>query len=192
MTSSEQSSTNMSLVNALFSNPEDVEIGLAFLEKYKPIILRVVNTHGLSGQDADDVAQETLRKMLTGFNNFQRVRRGSFRAWLRTIAYSATVDWFKDQPHMTEQLAEEIAREIPRSLAMEYETEVMEAAIRKVKLEVQPTTWEMFERTRILGYTGREVADALGVKTYTVYKGAQRVANRLRELYHLFEGMGDT
>jgi RNA polymerase sigma factor (sigma-70 family) len=191
MSKHDPSSTNMSLIGAMFSTPEDVEVGLAFLERYRPVILRVAHSRGIRGQDADDVTQDALRKMLAGFHNFQRLRKGSFRSWLRSIAYSATVDWVNGQPRLTRQLAEEMAREIPRSLAMEYETEVMEAVIRKLKLEVQPSTWDMFERTRILGQPAREVADSQGVTVFTVYKSTHRVGKRLQELYALFDRMGD-
>lgn len=189
MSESDHSSTHMSLINSLFSHADDVDVGLTFLEKYKPLLLGVARSRGVRIEDAEDIAQEALKKMLAGFHHFQRERKGSFRAWLRSIAHSASVDWFRNQPKLEVQLAEEIAQEVPRALAYEYQTDVMDAAIRKVKLEINPRTWAMFERTRIEKEPGKQVADEMGLSVLTVYNGAKRVANRLRELYELFDKM---
>lgn len=179
----------MSLVCGLFSHPEDTAIGLAFLEKYKPLLMNVARSRGLDETNAEDVAQEALRKMLVGFKQFQRERKGSFRAWLRTIAHSSTVDWFRGQARLEKTIALECAREVPAKIAVEYQTDLMEAAIRKVRLELHPRTWEMFERVRLNREPARVVAESMGLRLVTIYNGAQRVNDRLRELYNQFDQM---
>jgi RNA polymerase sigma factor (sigma-70 family) len=185
----DQSSTHMSLLGALFSTPDDMDSGTRFMERYRPLIEGVVRSRSIKGADLEDVTQETLRRMLARSQGFQRLGRGSFRAWLRTIAHTATVDWFRGQSKIPATLALDFAREIPAALATEYQTDLMEAAIRKVKLEVHPRTWEMFERTRMNREPAKAVARDMGVSLVTVYNGAQRVTNRLRELHDLFDSM---
>lgn len=187
MTNSENSSTHMSLIGALFSDPGDIEKGTAFLDKYRPLILGVARDHGLSESDAEDVVQDTLQKMLNGFRNFNRQQKGSFRKWLRTIARSATINWFNHNPALDPATAEAIGKSISQSLAKEYHTEVMEAAIRKARLEFHPRTWTMFEQARLEDRPAQEVADELGVSVLTVYGATQRVGNRLKELFTLLD-----
>lgn len=187
MARSEFSSTHMSLIGALFTDPGDVERGTAFLDKYRPIILGVARDHGLNSSDAEDVVQDTLQKMLAGFRNFSRTHKGGFRTWLRTIARSATINWFNQNPKLDAATAESISKSLSQSLTREYETDVMEAAIRKVRLEFHPRTWAMFEQTRLEGRSAKVVADQLGVSVLTVYGATQRVGNRLRELYTLLD-----
>ncbi len=185
----DQSSTHMTLLGLLFSTPDDMDAGTRFMDRYRPLIEGVVRSRGLQGPDLDDVTQETLRRMLASWQGFQRLGSGSFRAWLRTIAHSATVDWFRGQSRLPDTVALDFARQIPAALATEYQTDLMEAAIRKVRLEVHPRTWEMFERTRLNREPAKAVAQDLAVSLVTVYNGAQRVTNRLRELHEQFDRM---
>ena len=135
----------------------------------------------------DDVTQETLRRMLASFEQFQRRGSGSFRAWLRSIAHSATVDWFRGQARLSRGVALECAAKIPQAILQDYQTDLMETAIRRVRLEVNPRTWEMFERTRLQREPARQVADSLGLRVASVYNGAQRVTDRLREVFNILD-----
>lgn len=187
MSNQDSSSTHMSLLGDLFTAPDDIEAGTLFMNRYRPLIQRVIRARGLDDDSVEDVTQETLRRMLASFDQFSRRGSGSFRAWLRSIAFSATVDWFRGQARLNREVALECAAEIPQAMRQDYQTDLMEAAIRRVKLEFHPRTWEMFERTRMGREPARQVADSLGLKVATVYNCAQRVTDRLRELFNLLD-----
>ena len=180
-------STHLSLLGELFSAPEDIGSGTLFLERYKPLIQQVIRSRGLDADSVDDVTQETLRRMLASFEQFQRRGSGSFRAWLRSIAHSATVDWFRGQARLSRGVALKCAAKIPQAILQDYQTDLMETTIRRVRLEVNPRTWEMFERTRLQREPARQVADSLGLRAASVYSGAQRVTDRLREVFNILD-----
>lgn len=182
------SSTHMSLIGLMFSNPADCATGNAFLERYRGTILSVIHSHGLRGPDAEDVLQETFQRLWTGFDGFRRERRGGFRAWLRTLAFSATMRWYQKNPRMDAQTAEALARNIQKNLIESYDLELADIAIKRVRLEVNPRTWEMFERTRLNREPAKEVAASLGVSVLTVYSASQRTGRRLAEVFSQLDG----
>src|SRR5262245_4953111 len=60
------------------SPPRDVVQGL-----YEPLLLAYARCKGLSGHDADDVAQEVLARLLKALPRFDlRCERGRFHTWL--------------------------------------------------------------------------------------------------------------
>jgi RNA polymerase sigma factor (sigma-70 family) len=184
------SSTNLSLIEESILNPENLEAGTQVYEKYAAIIARVVRSQGITGPEVEDIVQETLQRMLSGFWQFNRRRRGSFRAWLRRVARSATVDWLRKNPRMDGPTARAVGHTVGMSLVQEYDTDLMEIAIRKVQLEVNPSQWAMFEKVRVQGISPKEVAAEGGHTTFAVYKANQRIWQRLRQITQELDSRG--
>ena len=187
MVALEYSSTNLSLIGNLFADPSNIECANRFLDKYRPIILGMVNQHRLKPDDAEDVLQDVLHKMLAGYKNFVREKPGAFRAWLRVIAFSATMDWFNDHPRLDMPTAVALGKSVVQSFTRDYEGDLMEVAMRKARLEFHPKTWSMFEMIRIEGLPTGDVAKRLAVSVLTVYGATYRVTGRLMELYRLYD-----
>ena len=59
---------------------------------------------------------------------------------------------------------------------------MLEAALARVKEEVEEKTWKMFERVQVNGESADAVATDLGVTKNTVFLAKHRVLTRLRGL----------
>lgn len=187
MSATFESSTNLSLIGALFTDPTNIERGKTFLGRYKPVVLQVLGKHGLSGANAEDVFQDTLRKMLVSFQNFTRAEHGGFRKWLRTIAYSAAMNWYNKNPKLDQAAAEALNKTLVESSQKEYHTELFELAMRRAKLEFQESTWQMFIQTKLLERPAKEVAAEMGLSPLTVYGAVRRIKKRLREIFRALD-----
>lgn len=171
----------------MFTDPTNIERGKQFLDKYKPVILQVLGRHGLTGANAEDVLQDTMRKMLVSYQGFTRAERGGFRKWLRCIAFSAAMNWYKKNPKLDDATAEALVKTLTESSQKEYHIELYELAMRRAKLEFQESTWEMFIQSKLLERPAKDVAAEMGVSPLTVYGAVRRVTKRLREIFRALD-----
>lgn len=186
-----ESSTRGSLLGFLGGTALDGESASRFLAKYSPAILAVVRRHGIDGQDAEDVFQEVMRKLLQGFHTFHRRGSGSFRAWLRCVSGSACVDWLRGSRRISRAVAAAVGKALATGAERRYEVELMRSALMKARLEFHQRTWEMFELAKIDGRPAREVARKLGVSVFTVYGATQRVSRRLNEIFDILRRLDE-
>jgi RNA polymerase sigma-70 factor (ECF subfamily) len=63
----------------------------------------------------------------------------------------------------------------------EYERNLAGLAMRRVRQEVQPATWDAFWRTAVQGQSAKEAGEAVGMAPGAVYVARSRVMARLRE-----------
>jgi len=78
-------------------------------------------------------------------------------------------------------LAAEAPDDLARKLAEEYERQLLEEAIAKVRPGVEPNTWEAFRLLAFEGLPGKEAAARLGMKVGAVYVAKSRVQQLLKE-----------
>ena len=62
-----------------------------------------------------------------------------------------------------------------------HDRELLQAASVRVRLRVEPHTWEAFRLTALEGLSGAEAAERLGLKVATVYKAKSKVQQMLHE-----------
>jgi len=77
--------------------------------------------------------------------------------------------------------ATEAPDDLARKLAEEYERQLLEEAIAKVRPCVEPNTWEAFRLLTFEGLSGMETAVRLGMKVGAVYVAKSRVQQLLKE-----------
>ena len=70
----------------------------------------------------------------------------------------------------------------------QFDHELLDEAIVRVRLRVEPHTWEAFRLTALDGMAGTAVADQLGMKVATVFKAKSKVQRMLREEIRRLEG----
>ncbi len=190
MTASIDLDTSSTLLRALRNNPTDQSAWVRFVDRYGPLIYRWCRLWGLQEADAEDVTQNIMVELLRQMRTFVYDPAGSFRAWLRTVAYRG---WcrFIDSRRRTvagdtaggmEQLRSDMAREdFLRELEQESDRELLERAVAVVRPRVQPHTWEAFRLMAVEGRSGAEVAEQLGMKVGTVFVARGKVQKMLRE-----------
>ena len=187
------SSTNLGLIQESILHPENLQVGKLVYQKYAAIIARTVQSQGLLGQDLEDIVHETLRRVVSGFCHFTRRRRGSFRAWLRRVTRSATVEFIRKNRQMDGPTARRVGQNVANSMVQEYDLEILEMAIRRVQLEVHPRHWAFFEKVHLQDCSPKEVAQGTGLTTDAIYKACQRVEKRLIQIARDLDsrGMGE-
>lgn len=136
----------------------------------------------------EDIAQDAMLRILSHFKRFSRRRKGSFRAWVRLITRSATVDWLRKNSRRVQLPIQAIGNSVANNLDRELELELMTHAIYRVRLEVSPMHWDIFERFRFQGEKAQPIAERHGISPFTVYKTAYRITERLKEIIAEIEG----
>jgi len=166
----------------------------AYVGRYRPLLIGYCKKLGLTGTDADDVAQEALLAFAKRYREGAYDReRGRLRAWLFGIVRNALADWRRQRPARDVQPATEgttgfFAR-IPDGdrLADLWEEEWRKAVVRQcmeaVSSEVEPTTYRAFELFACQGWSAAQVAEHLGITTNAVFLAKHRVLRRMRTLH---------
>jgi RNA polymerase sigma-70 factor (ECF subfamily) len=155
-----------------------------FVALYTPLINSWARRAGLGDEDAADLVQEVLLKMLEVLPNFQYDRHKSFRAWLRTVALNTWRDHCKRRRPAAGNEAALQSAIVPDGLEAFWETEysqhLMNRAIALMKADFRPTTWKAFWEQVVAGRSAREVAAELGITTGAAHAAKLRVLDRLR------------
>jgi RNA polymerase sigma-70 factor (ECF subfamily) len=171
--------------------PADQSAWGEFVERYGPKIYGWCRHWGLQESDAEDVTQDVLLKLAEKMRTFAYDASGSFRAWLKTLTHHAWQDFLGSRhragtgrggtEHL-EALHTATAREdLLQRLEEEFDRELLEAATTRVRLRVQPHTWEAFRLLALEGRSGAEVAEQLKMKVATVFVARSKVQKMLQE-----------
>jgi RNA polymerase sigma-70 factor (ECF subfamily) len=162
-----------------------------FVQVYGPVVYGYGRRRGLQDADAADLTQEVLRAVSLAARrlDYDR-RRGSFCAWLFTVAHHKLHDLVARQKRpgrgsgdsgVQVWLEEQPAR--PEDAALwdeEYERRLFTWAAEQVRGCFRETTWDAFWQSAVEGRSGKDVAEALGMTVAAVYLAKSRVMARLR------------
>lgn len=146
---------------------------------YRPYIAGVCR--GLQIADRDDVVQQVLLKVHKAIENFDRQRKGSFRAWLRTITVNLIADLCKsrDIPMPPEWFARK-TQPTPEQLA--EEDIALYASIADTARSIFSEKWvRCFFGMTVYGTKSTQLAKELGMTDGAVRKANFKVLKRLRE-----------
>ncbi|WP_162657977.1 RNA polymerase sigma factor [Tuwongella immobilis] len=184
-------STNTTLLRRLRDAPQDPEAWAAFVDRYGRMMVRWCRHWGLQQADAEDVTQSVMVELLRQMRQFVYDRSGSFRSWLRTVTYRA---WTRFLESRNQRATRE--QQVPDPLdspaaypdflehfIRENDRELLEIAMERVRLRVQPQTWEAFRLTALENLAGAEVAAQLGMNVGTVFVARSKVQRMLRDEY---------
>jgi RNA polymerase sigma-70 factor (ECF subfamily) len=184
------SNTSATLLARLRQVPPDQAAWAQFTERYGRKIYAWCCRWNLQGADAEDLTQDVLLKLAEKMQTFVYDPAKSFRAWLKTVARHAWSDsWSARKAGVAaggsqalELLQTVEAREdLVQRMEEEFDRELLDEAMARVRVRVMPRTWEAFERTAIQGQSGAEVGQALGMKVATVFVARSKVQKMLQE-----------
>jgi RNA polymerase sigma-70 factor (ECF subfamily) len=191
MAGGEGSATSLTLLGRLRRNPGDQEAWNAFVDRYGRKIYAWCRRWGLQEADSQDVTQNVLLELARQMSGFEYRSTGSFRGWLKTIAYRAWCDFLSarqrtvaghaDADVLTHLAAPAAGDDLLKHLEEECERELLEEAMARVRLRVQPHTWQAFLLTAVEGKSGAEVAQQLHMKVGTVWVARSKVQKMLQE-----------
>lgn len=199
--------TRPSLLSRL-KNWDDQESWKRFFDTYSRLIYCVAAKAGLSDAEAQDVVQETVivvAKKLPGFKYDPAL--GSFKSWLllitrrriekqlkkrmpvkadqasRLSGSGATPDLRSDNSQRTatvERVPDPKGFDLETAWNAEWEKNLWDAALARVKTQVKPKQFQMFDLYVRKEWPVKDVARAIGVSATHVYVNKHRVARLLK------------
>jgi RNA polymerase sigma factor (sigma-70 family) len=190
--------TSATLLGKLRDQPTDQEAWSEFVDRYGATIYGWCRRWHLQDADAKDVTQTVLATLCIKMKTFSYDPSLSFRGWLRTLTHHTWSDLVaRRRPILTgggagdgdDWLRSVAARDdLVELLNEQSDHEVLDEAIVRVRLRVEPHTWEAFRLTAFERMAGTAVADQLGIKVATVFKAKSKVQRMLREEIRHLEG----
>ena len=183
--------TRVSLLLRLRQDDRDQAAWAAFVDRYGPQIFAWCRRWGLQETDAEDVTQTVLLKLAEKLRAFEYDPARRFRSWLKTVAQHAWVDLMRDRQRVGQgagdsaalaQLHEVQAREdLATRLEAAYDLELLDTAMARVQLRIEPHTWEAFRLTALEQTPVTDVATRLNLPVAVVYKARSKVQKMLRD-----------
>jgi RNA polymerase sigma-70 factor (ECF subfamily) len=191
MSESANPETRVTLLFRLRRDPGDAAAWAEFVGHYEGKILCWCRAWHLQEADARDVAQAVLLKLAVRMRDFSYDPDRSFRGWLKSVTRHAWLAFREQQrrpgagsgdSRVWEQLCSVAAGEdLLRRLEEVFDRELLEEAVRRVRLRVEPRTWEAFRLTAEEGLSGAEASARVGMRVSQVYVAKRRVQLMLQE-----------
>ena len=200
MDNSSGSQTSPTLLGRLRLGPADQDAWAQFVERYGRRIYGWCRQGGLQAADAEDVTQMVLAQLVERMRTFAYDPKRSFRGWLRTLTRHAWSDFVEARQRggrasgdsgTADALDTLPARDdLVARLEGQFDQEVLEEAAARVRLRVDPPTWESFRLLAVEGLPGAEAARRLDRTVAAVFKARSRVQGMLRDEVARLEGDG--
>ena len=183
--------TRVTLLGRLRAAPDDPDAWSEFVAWYGGKIYAWCRAWGLQESDAQDVIQEVFLNLSVRMHDFRYDPSRSFRAWLKTLTHHAWRDYVEKQRRpgrgsgsesvMERLAAVEAQEDLASRLAEAFDQEVLKEAAARVRLRVEPRTWDAFHLLAVEGRSGAEVARRLQMKVATVFVARSKVQRLLRD-----------
>jgi len=194
------SGTRITLLGRLRRDPSNQAAWSEFVDLYGPKIMGWCQRWNLQEADAQDVTQNVLCKLAEKLRDFTYDPQGSFRAWLKTVALHACSDFMesRNKPGLgsgDSQVGQflnntEARADLVKHLEQEFDRELLQEAMHRVRLRVAPQTWQAFLLTAVEGLAGAEAAERIPMQVAQVYVAKRRVQKMLQEEVAKLEGPG--
>jgi RNA polymerase sigma factor (sigma-70 family) len=200
MASMADSGTRITLLGRLRRDPTNQTAWGEFVDQYGPKLMGWCQKWRLQEADAQDVTQNVLLKLAEKLRDFTYDPSRSFRAWLKTVAHNACSDFLESRQkpglgsgdsqigHVL--LNAEAREDLLNHLEQEFDREILEEAMMRVRLRVAPQTWQAFWLTACEGVSGADAATRIPMQVAQVYVAKRRVQKMLQEEVARLEGPG--
>jgi RNA polymerase sigma factor (sigma-70 family) len=192
--------TSPTLLGRLSCRPPDQAAWSEFSARYGRKIYGWCRHWQLQEADAEDVTQQVLLKLAHKMKTFSYDPAKSFRAWLKTVTHHAWRDFVESHnrpgagsgdTQVLERLQSVAARDnLVAELDEEFARDLLDEAMARVRLRVQPHTWQAFQLLALEGRSGAEVATQLAMKIATVFVARSKVQKMIQEEVRKLENSG--
>jgi len=193
--------TRQSLLSRL-KDWNDQESWKAFFDTYWRLIYNAAVKAGLTDAEAQDVVQETVISVLKSMPTFEyEAEKGSFKTWLLRLTRWRVLDQLRKrqrdiepkaatrtstQTATIERVIDPVGMKLEAIWNEEWERNLMEAAIERVKRKVEPRQYQVFDLCVVKEWSPARVARALKVNRGRVYLIKHRINNLIKkEIAHL-------
>jgi RNA polymerase sigma-70 factor (ECF subfamily) len=190
-------STRTTLIRRV-KNLEDHSSWKDFFDTYSKLIHGIALKEGLSEQEAQDVVQETMISVVKHMPSFKYDRsKGSFKGWLSKLTRWRVIDQLRKRgrfvrwhpPAGDTTLGGGRADPLPMPSCShfealwnaEWEKNLLNAAIAKVKRRLDPQKYQIFDLYVNKKWAPERVASTFGVTVPQVYLAKHRATELIRE-----------
>jgi len=190
--------TSPTLLGRLRNSPDDAAAWAEFVDRYGVVVYRWCRKWGLQEVDAEDVTQNVMLDLGRQMKTFEYRPDGRFRAWLRPVAHRAWCDFLSARQRTTPGSGDTAVgavlsavpagEELLDALDAECERELLEVAMKVVRLRVEPHTWDAFHLTAVQGVGGVDAAAKLKMPLASVYQAKSRVQKLLQAEVERLDG----
>jgi len=178
---------------------DDQESWQEFFETYWKLIYRTALRSGLNGQEAEDAVQETIISVAKHMPTFQyrpSAAGGSFKQWLLTLTKWRITDQLRkrlrgvlsvegetdDAPQFQDltQIPDPVGNQLDSVWEAEWEQNLLEAAIERVKRRTDPRHYQIFYLYVVKKWSAWKVAKKLKASLPQVYTVKHRVSKDIK------------
>jgi RNA polymerase sigma factor (sigma-70 family) len=193
--------TRQSLLSRL-KDWDDQDSWRDFFETYWKLIYHTSIKAGLSDAEAQDVVQETILSVCKSMRTFEYdAKNGSFKAWLLRLTQWRISDQLRRRqkgvklvaPRETstgtatvERIADPAGQPLEAAWDEEWEKNILEVAIERVKRKVNPHHYQVFDLYVVQKWPVPRIAKALNIGRGKIYLIKHRISGLIKkEIEHL-------
>jgi len=173
-----------------------------FFNTYWRLVYGVALKAGLTGQEAEEVVQETVITVARRIPEFEYDPAVcSFKTWLLTLTRWRIVDQLRKRNSAAtrfhseatvrtatvERVADPASLDLDAVWDREWEHQILEAAIQRVKRKVNPEHYQIFHLLAIEHKRIADVAKMVGRNRAQIYLIKHRVTNALKKIVKALE-----
>jgi len=173
-----------------------------FYLTYEAHIRKIARRHGLSESDAEEVAQDVLRRVAQTIHEYRRTdRRGAFRSWLFQLTRWRATDRLRrrkrdaepaalslnappprvERPCATNELEGiSVSPALDRSFELEAQRYVLHTLLARLERSVSKRNLQMFQMVMLDEVPVPRVAELFRTRPSSVYLVKHRVLEKLR------------
>jgi|SRR5688572_15706648 len=187
--------TNTMLLREL-ADPSNQRVWEEFDGRYRPVIAAFARRLGLSEEDSDEVAQETMARFAQDYRNGKYDReRGRLRSWIFGIARLRALDAKRVRARRREERGESALEQLPddQAVTAAFDAEWRAALLRQAFVELRamtksdPKTLRALELLAFSEKGAAEVAGELEMDVAAVHLAKHRGLKRLRAILESLE-----
>ena len=162
---------------------------------YRPLIYGYARKEGLSHAEAEDAAQETMASVWKNISKYDRAK-GRFKSWLLKVTRWRIIDQLRERGPLVQlppwadetevstgtgpEVVQPAAQEFDAGWDAEWEKNLLEGALRKVRPRVDPQKYQIFDFYVNKDWPAEKVAACFGVSVEQVYQAKHRITEMIR------------
>src|SRR6266498_2796314 len=185
---------------------EDQTSWREFFDTYWRLIHAVARKAGFSDGEAQEVVQETVLTVAKKIADFKARPDGSFKGWLLQITRRRIADQLEKRDKVgqasrlleagkrpalrcddatrtatVERIGDPASFDLDACFEEQWQQRLLDAATERVKQQISPKQYQMFELSVLREWPVRKVALTLGVSATQVYLARHRVGRLLKK-----------
>ena len=196
------SHTHLSLLDRMGDSRYRAEAWPVFVDRYTRLLFDWFKHWSVDPNDMEDVLQESMMRVLGDLKSFHHKQKGSFRAWLKSLAHNSWMQLIEDTQRQMAQRETDpvrarnwglISTKIAANQLMELfdawaTEEVLILAIGHVRQRSMPEVWETYERISLNREPVAQVALVMKLQPVQVYDRVSHVRKLIRQELAELEG----